>query len=535
MRLSVFTKIFLVFLLTISPLYLLSAYLYAWGRNQIRHEIYTSTLNNIDFYISNVEIDIERAINTSVQLINNPDIHYIGALDSWPADYMDIFRRVNLIQRELDNLQNISEYVQEAHVLFPHSGVKVTYRSRLTMSEFDFARVNDTSFYTGFPFVTCPINGGIYINFSSQYHLAHYGQPSPERIRWVIVTKIDVDRIAEDIHSFFTGDFDQIAFIGDSSGLTIKTHVNEDTLPDILQMVSASQNNLGIKNLRIDSQSILVAYRKSPSLRTTFLLFAEEQQLVGILTNYWMWIMTGIAAILLVAFTIITRKVTTNMLNAQRATLDKLHEQELLIKDTELKMLQYQINPHFLYNTFFTMYQLLQARKYDGLGQVMSSMGRYFNFITKSDNYIPLAEEIAFCLDYLEIQTIRFANRITAEIDGIPEGCGHILIPRLTIQPLLENCFKHGLINKETGGIICLHFNYNAECIIISIEDNGDELTDADLQRVQNGLAKQGDSKTIGIYNVHKRLQSYFGGQYGIKTDRSELGGLRVQVMLPIE
>jgi len=537
MRLSVFSKIFLVFLLVVSPLFILNAYLYAWGRNQIRHEIYTSTLNNIDFYISNVEVSMERAINTSVQLINNPDIHYIGAIDEWPADYMDIFRRINLIQRELENIKNASEYVQDAYVLFPHSGVKVTYRSRLTMSEFDFARVNDTSFYTSFPFASCALSGGVYINFSSLYHLAHYGQPSPERVRWIIVTKIDIGKIAEDIHTFFTGDFDQIAFLGEDNGLTIKAHVYEDNLPDILQRVSAAPDTIGIKHLRVDSQNILVAYRKSAFLRTTFLLFAQEQQLFGILNpyTYWIWIMVGIAGLLVIIFTILTRRVLNGMLKIQREAIDKLYEQELMIKDTELKMLQYQINPHFLYNTFFTMYQMLQAAEYDGLNQMMSCMGRYFNFITKSASFIPLAEEISFCIDYMEIQTIRFSNRIAAEIDNVPEWCGCILIPKLTIQPLLENCFKHGLLNKENGGKIRLRFTGGDKYTIICIEDNGDDLTDCALEYIRHGLTEHKDSKTLGLRNVHKRLQSYFGCAYGIRVNRSELGGLLVEVVLPLE
>ena len=573
MRLSVFSKIFLVFLLVVSPLYVLSVYLYTWGRNQIRYEIYTSTLNNIDFYISNVESGIERVINTSVQLINHPDIHYIGALDEWPADYTHVFVSINFIQRELENLQSTFEYVQEAYVLFPHSGVKLTPRSRLTMTELDHTRVNDISFYTGFPFINCALSGGVYINFSSHYHLAHYGRPIPSRIRWIIVTKIDADRIAEDINTFFTGDFDQIAFIGDVNGLTINVKTDEESLPDILERVTLSPDTMGIETIQVDSRNILVAYRKSDFLRSTFVLFAEEQQLFSVLNvyTYWMWIMTAMAILLLIIFTALTRRVVAvpinrliaaikqgitgdlnnnieyraheefeyiykqfnDMLQIQRASIDKLYVQELMIKDTELKMLQYQINPHFLYNTFFTMYQMLQAKEYDSLTHIMSNMGRYFNFITKSASFIPLSEEMNFCIDYMEIQTIRFSNRITAQIEPVPDEYGNMLIPRLTIQPLLENCFKHGLLNKEEGGQIHLRFNCCGEDMVIGIEDNGDELTSSDLERIKRGLAENGDSQTLGLRNVHKRLQSYFGDEYGIRVARSELGGLLVEVLLP--
>lgn len=574
MRLSVFTKIFLVFLLAVSPLYMLSVYLHTLGRNQIRHEIYMSTLNSVDLYISYVESRIEGVINTTVQLINNDDIAEIGRLDVLPADF-NLFMSIERIQRELASLLRLFEYIEETYVLFPFSGIKIAHNGLLDMTEFDYARINDTSFYTGFPFVNCPLSGGVYLNFSSSFHMELYADPLPDEIRWLIVTKIDIDRIADDIQTFFSDDFDHISSIGDVHGITIMHHFDRDVLFYVYEeVISGLLDDTGMDTVLIGSRNILFAYRRSASLQSTFVLFTDEQHVFSILAMqpYWIWIISGTMAFLLVIFTVLTRRVVAipmnrlivaikqgitggfdnnnikyesneefeyiykqfnDMLKLHRKTIDKMYAQELMIKDTELKMLQYQINPHFLYNTFFTMYQMLQAESYDDLQEIMAGVGRYFNFITKSESFIPLSEEMDFCIDYIKIQTIRFSERIASEIENTPEDFRDVLIPRITLQPLLENCFKHGLVNKESDGLIRLCFVDSKDNIIICIEDNGEELSDSSLQNIQQGLSEEGDSKTLGIRNVHKRLRSYYGKGHGISVSRSTLGGLLVELRLP--
>lgn len=570
MRLSVFTKLFIVFLLIISPLYLLVFYLHAAGYNQLKQEIYTSTLNNTDLYISNLENELRKTIYSSVQLINSQDIHEIALLDEIPAD-LEVFYGFTRIQRQLAWLRESLNYIEDAYVLFPLSGAKVTYRSRQQMTEADYARINDNTFYSGFPFINYAPDDGLYVNFSSEYHLP---APPPEQVRWLIVTKIDVAKIKKELDSYFIGPYDQNAFIGEVNGFNMTGHLEGGILSEIGEQVYSLTGNKGIVTMSLQSANILVAYRRSAFLRSSFVLFTREQQLLSTLNDYrnWIWIITGIMVILLVIFTILTRRVVAipmnrliyavkqgitgdldnniaynakeefgyiykqfnEMLLVHRQAINQLYEQDLLLKDTELKMLQYQINPHFLYNTFFTMYQLSQAEEYMGLQEMLLHIGNYFNFITKSEGFIPLSDEISFCVDYIGIQTIRFSNRITVEVESLPVEHAALLIPRITLQPLLENCYKHGLVNKELGGLICLRYIVNGPLLIICVEDNGDELTENDLRRIQKGLEEDKDSSTLGIRNVHKRLCAHFGEGYGIKVSRSALGGLLAEVYLPV-
>jgi two-component system sensor histidine kinase YesM len=563
MRLSVFSKIFLVFLAAVSSLYLLSLYMHTKSYSMLTREIYASALSNINMYIANVESGLRGIIYSSVQLINSEDITDIALLNEIPAD-IAVFQKITRLQRQLAILIESFDYIEETYVLFPSSGIKVTYRSRQQMGEADYAKVNDSSFYTGFPFISYAADSGTYVNYSSEYHIA---SPQPENVRWLIVTKINTAKIMKEADEFFTGDYDEFAFIGEANGLTITSHLNQETFNGILEHQASFNDEMGFNAITTSLDDILAAHRRSDVLRSRFILFTKQRTFLSELSAYrnWIWIVTATMAVLLVVFTVITRRIVSvpinrviaairrgitgelendikyrvneefeyiykqfnEMLAVHRKNINRLYEQEI-------KVLQYQINPHFLYNTFFTMYQLSQAEEYTGLQEMLLRMGNYFKFITKGREFITLAEEVDFCLNYTAIQTIRFSNRINALIENYPEEHAGIVIPRITLQPLLENCYKHGLSNKEKDGLLRMSFDDDGHALTVIIEDNGDRLTEDTLQSIRRGLDEEDDSTTIGLRNVHKRLRSYYGDAYGISVSRSTLGGLRVEAKLPL-
>jgi two-component system sensor histidine kinase YesM len=536
MRLSVFSRIFLVFLAVISPLYVLSLYINLSEHNRIRHEIYTSTLNNIDLYVSNIESGIHIVITNAVSLINNKELQELSNYSV--LSNPNVYLLINRIQRELTGLTENFKYIEDSYILLPLSGTKLTGRSFRLMDDFDYQCAANSVFYSGYPsghpFINYKPNGGVYVNFSSESYMEH---PSSEQVNYIIVTKIDIEKINKEFHQYFTVDIDEICFIGEANGLTIKNKASETVYAEIAAFSDGAEGDRGIEVLQLNSinRDMLVAYRKSPYLKTTFVLFAEEYKLLSILSAYrhGIWILTATMVILLIVFTLWTRVITNGMLRNQQIAIDKMYAQELLIKDTEYKMLQYQINPHFLYNTFFTMRLTLEAAEYDTLGQIISHLGSYFSFITKSDNFIPLEEEMKFCTDYLNIQSIRFAGRITADIENTPEDWKDRLIPRIIIQPLLENCFKHGLVNKEKDGRVILRFHRGGDSMLIQIEDNGDEFSDERLQEIQESLTQNKTAGTMGLRNVNQRLLSFFGDNYGLTVRRGSSGGLLAELRIP--
>lgn len=229
-----------------------------------------------------------------------------------------------------------------------------------------------------------------------------------------------------------------------------------------------------------------------------------------------------------------------NHMAQQLGTLiEKDYQQQLLLNKAELKQLQAQINPHFLYNSFLLLRRMIQDELYEEAQKMSDTLGLYFKYITRnSQEYMPLSQEYHHAMLYCEIQQLRFEERIRLETDSLPEEYSHILVPKLIIQPILENAFNYGLRDKVDDGLVKVTISDNSSELIISIEDNGNDLSDRQLEELQMKLkaAIAGNSllEMTGILNIQRRLAIYSNGSSFLKASRSPLGGLCIQLFLPI-
>lgn len=230
-----------------------------------------------------------------------------------------------------------------------------------------------------------------------------------------------------------------------------------------------------------------------------------------------------------------------NHMAKQLGTLiEKDYQQQLLLNKAELKQLQAQINPHFLYNSLFLLRRMIQDELYEEARHMSDTLGQYFQYITRnSQDYMPLNQEYHHAILYCEIQKLRFEGRIRVETDDLSDEYSSILVPKLIIQPILENAFNYGLRNKVDDGLLKVTVSNHDSELIISIEDNGEDLSDALLEKIQTNLrtASTGDPlrEMTGILNIQRRLSIYSDGSSHLTAIRSPLGGLCIQLFLPIQ
>lgn len=220
--------------------------------------------------------------------------------------------------------------------------------------------------------------------------------------------------------------------------------------------------------------------------------------------------------------------------------IEKDYQQQLLLNKAELKQLQAQINPHFLYNSLFLLRRMIQDELYDEACHMSDTLGLYFQYITRnSQDYMPLNQEYRHAILYCEIQKLRFEGRICVETDDLPDEYSSILVPKLIIQPILENAFNYGLRNKVDDGLLKVTVSKPDSDLIISIEDNGEDFSDAQLEKIQTNLraAAAGNplQEMTGILNIQRRLSIYSDGSSHLTASRSPLGGLCIQLFLPIQ
>lgn len=211
-------------------------------------------------------------------------------------------------------------------------------------------------------------------------------------------------------------------------------------------------------------------------------------------------------------------------------------ELESLLKATELKALQSQVNPHFLFNTLNTIARLALlegANQTQDLVYALADLLR--NNLRDMDCLRTVEEEVKSIQDYLTIQKVRFGDRIRAYIH-IDQDFMQAKVPALTLQPIVENAVIHGLERKLEGGQIHLLALKEEDKIVIQVMDTGVGIAQERIQsifREEKRKSTHGQTTGLGVLNVHKRIQYFFGSEYGLSMESVEGTGTVVSVHLP--
>lgn len=211
-------------------------------------------------------------------------------------------------------------------------------------------------------------------------------------------------------------------------------------------------------------------------------------------------------------------------------------ELERALKTAEIKALQSQLNPHFLFNVLNTIGRLALlegATKTEELAISFSEIVRYT--LKKSNQIVTLGVDVEYIEKYLNIQKIRFGDRLEYNID-IQEEILDIKIPFMTLQPFVENSINHGLGCKEDGGFVNITGKSVGEDVSISIIDNGVGIPKNKIDMILDNSSQEyfkGSSTGIGIKNVDNILKNYFGKKYGVNIDSKVNKGTIVTVKIP--
>ena len=219
-----------------------------------------------------------------------------------------------------------------------------------------------------------------------------------------------------------------------------------------------------------------------------------------------------------------------NLIKHFNVMADKLEEQMEEIRRNEQekqrmekKLLQSQINPHFLYNTLDSIIWMIRSEEYDGAGEMVSLLAKFFRIsLSQGKDMIPLKKELEHATSYLAIQNIRFKDKFEFQVNADPNLLNY-LCPKLSIQPLLENAIYHGMEGMYEDGEIEIRIYEKEGAIKIEVADNGSGMTAEKLDYIMhNKVISSKRGSGIGVRNVNERIQLIYGKNYGI-TIASEL------------
>lgn len=566
---SIFSRLVITFLMIMIPIYMLGIYIYNWGLSTMKSEISKSTISQVSFYLEGLEKEIDRIKILQYDCLNDEYLDKLAIRWEIMGTYQEI-ECMRQLQQRLVTIKNSSIYIRNVSVhILP---IRKTISSNSGVDDIDmegFLKIRVPLGIKGAQIVS--YKGGLYLTTLQQ----NTGSYEP---LYMIEIELNQDTLKQALAQFNTYR---------NSGSLLISRISKDiimnqsdsgnpiSVKSFLPYLNEDGNN-GMEYSKINNKGYYIVFSKSEYLNMVLLKYIPEEFILKPLQSFyiWVWVFTFAAVGIFLIYFFSTYKFMhkpllelvesfqkvekgdlqvfinhdsknefgylykrfNDMVKNLNMLIDQVYKQRILMQRAELKHLQSQINPHFLYNGFFMISTMARIGD-ENLVPFTKYLGEYFRFVTRnSSDDIPLLEEINHAKVYTEIQLMRFSKRVQIQFEECPEKYHKLSVPRLILQPIIENAFEHGIERKKSNGIVSIRFEEVENGLNIFVEDNGNNITDEGLNQLQNTLEIHGEvMETTGIINIHRRIRLVFGDESGLQVSRSELGGLKVllKIILP--
>ncbi|CAM4201775.1 sensor histidine kinase [Paenibacillus typhae] len=369
------------------------------------------------------------------------------------------------------------------------------------------------------------------------------------------------------------------AYIIDAQGMIYSSADKQELGSIISSDMLALEDNTEVREIRLNQETYLAASRSIGNTGLTFIAGIPKKQVLsklsGSMHNY-IWIITLIAVVSLAAGVLLSLRFTriirdllrsirkvkngdynsrmpvfkdvelnqlsstfNNMTDEINYLIKEVYEKHLLIKDSEIKFLQAQMNPHFLFNTLITIGYKARLSRDETVYKMVTSLTEllqasiYSNSLAK----IPIRQELDFISFYLYLQKERFEDKLEYTIEIEDEAILDLLLPKLSVEPLVENAVVHGVEKMLGKGRIHIRIYRKNESVYFEITDNGTgfEHVPRDWNNFENLTIRKQGHNNIGLINTHKRVKLIYGEPYGIEIESDFGAGSRVTLHIPAD
>ena len=223
------------------------------------------------------------------------------------------------------------------------------------------------------------------------------------------------------------------------------------------------------------------------------------------------------------------------MAGNMQSLIDKVKEDERKMRKADLRLLQEQIQPHFLYNTLDTIVWLIESNEPDEAVTMVVTLSDFFReILSKGKEFISIKEEEKHISSYLQIQEMRYRDILEYDIQ-LDQVIYKYQILKLTLQPVVENALYHGIKYKRAKGCIHIHGEKEGDIIRLTVRDDGVGMDEEELEQLRQQIEKpcQETEKGFGLANVNERIHMYFGPEYGMKIQSQKGKGTTVEIVIP--
>lgn len=568
LRNTIFLRLVVTFTLIMLPIVTVGVSIYQWSIRTASDDISKTAVSQISFYLNDLENEIERMKLLQFGFIEDADLNKLAI--TWETmDDIERMESISLVLNRAFTLQNSSHYIRDVsvHIRPIHKTLSsLSGASGLKTDRYEALRAAIEEYGTK-PIVW---NGNIYLSAAKQGGLREKGP------LFIIEIELDSRKFEEALQQFNTYPGSGSIMKARHAGFLIGSELVR-TLDEEAQLKLGLIENGSSDTITVDKQRYFVSHAYSERLDTSIYRFIPEKVFRKPLDKFYAraWLFAAGALIIMAVYALSTYKFIhkpllklvkgfrrlesgdleqtiahdandefryiyerfNQMVVKLRTLIDQAWRQKVLMQRAELKQLQSQINPHFLYNSFFIMNTMAKTGDTERIEMFTTLLGDYFQFVTRNaSDDVTLKQEVHHARTYADIQELRFYKRIEVYFEELPQAFERLKVPRLIVQPIIENAFEHSLEKKARNGRIEVRFERCGAWLYIIVEDNGDSLSDDLLKTIEQKLGSEDEfSETTGIVNIHRRLVISCGEGSGIRVSRGDLGGLRVMIRIPLK
>lgn len=216
-----------------------------------------------------------------------------------------------------------------------------------------------------------------------------------------------------------------------------------------------------------------------------------------------------------------------------KGLVSQIQRDEMEKAAAEIRALQSQINPHFLYNTLGSVKWIASMQQADTIVEMTEALIAMLRYAARAEgSLVSVHEELDNLRNYMTIQQVRYYNRIRMDIEA-DDALLEKRMPKLILQPIVENAIFHGLAEKEEDGVVTIRIAREGGGFAIDVHDNGEGMDEETLRRIQASLAGADEGESIGLRNVQRRIQLHYGNSYGIACRSAPGEGTTFRILLP--
>lgn len=527
------------------------------------------------YYTSVAQIIDEQIINTSKQVVSNYELYFDSAIEvsnsiQTKIDNRDVLSEKTAIRSYFDDVKSIKGEILSI-ALYDENG-------DLIVADSTFDTVNNNNVYESNSFqnaINEPMinifSGVGFENDRYAFTLSRYMSFNRSENHGVALIEFDFTKIVRLIYQSDLGENGHIAIFDRDYNVVYSS------LPELIDedLIETKKLVLGSTGVTINHQSFNLYISTITNTGWKVSVFTNNSQIYSVLYNF---IIIVIITILLLSILyifivyVIVKQVTyplyrlqaemnkvkdlnydvnrsklkkgskeiiqldatfNEMMRRIRYLADKLLQEQENQRKSELKALQNQINPHFLYNTLDSIIYMIDKGENQKAEEMIVALSKFFRIsISRGKAIIPLKDEVEHVRNYLLIQKIRFGDQFTYSINVDPSLYQYSCI-KLILQPLVENAIEHGLNDNESGGQIEIIGTQNESYIILKIKDNGYGISEDKLEQIYKSFHDDSIHQGVGLKNVYQRIKIYYGEEADIKIDSLFDEGTIISIYIP--